>query len=311
MNAFKFGRLRPSVRTYVLAPACIFLVLMLCGIRTTSLCWAAQRTHQTHLLTSPKEAVDVVHRQQVFPLRVKSAILYDMTNQKIMYEQNPDKRIAPASLTKLLTLYLVYEAVKKGQMYPEEELSVSAKADRTGGSSMDVRAGHPISVLEVVKGIAIASANDGCMVVAENLGDGDSSKFVIMMNSKAQELGMSNSHFANPNGLPNKKQYTTARDMLSLAKEYLKRFPRSLSLHSQPVYIRDNVIKKNSNTLIGRCEGVDGLKTGFVASSGFNIVATAERNGRRLVAVVLGAQTPGIRARETQALLESGFATVK
>ncbi|WP_051261041.1 D-alanyl-D-alanine carboxypeptidase family protein [Desulfovibrio inopinatus] len=278
------------------------------GVISGEIACSTQLPRYLDISKPPQEAVSAVHRKDVFPLHVKSAILYDMTNSVVLYEQEADKRIAPASLTKLLTLYLVYEAVKDGEVSPEEELRISAKADRTGGSSMDVRTGNTVSLLEVVKGIAIASANDGCVVVAENLGHGDTSEFVKLMNDKAQALGMTQSHFANPNGLPNKRQYTTARDMLVLASAYLSHFPRSLALHSQPVYMRDSVVKKNSNKLIGTCDGVDGLKTGFVASSGFNIVATAERHGRRLVAVVMGAHSAAIRARETRALLEAGFA---
>jgi D-alanyl-D-alanine carboxypeptidase (penicillin-binding protein 5/6) len=243
-------------------------------------------------------------------LTVKSAMLWDMNTGGVLYEQNPDVQIPPASLTKVLTLYIIFDAIRQGKLRPWDVVEVSQRAASQGGSNMHLRAGEKVKVTELIKGIAVASANDACMAMAEYLENGNVDAFVNVMNDTAQRLGMTNSRFMNPNGLPADGQLTTARDMLRLASAYLEQFPKALTIHSMQFFTHNNRQRHNANALLGRYEGADGLKTGFVCASGYNIVATAKRGDTRLIAVVLGSRSAGIRLRETSKLLDKGFKTV-
>ncbi len=240
-------------------------------------------------------------------LRVRSAIAADAESGALLYEKDADKQIAPASLTKILTLYIVQEAIEQGKLSPDETVVVSRRAANASGSVMDLYAGERVSVRELMKGMAIASANDGCVAIAEHMG-GDVDGFVRMMNRKARSLGMVRTTFKTPNGLPADGQVTTARDMLKLARAYLKRFPQALEMHSTRNYFHNRRNHQNANRLLGEFEGADGLKTGFVNASGYNIIATARRGDKRIIAVTLGSTTSGIRKRETARLMETVFA---
>lgn len=245
-----------------------------------------------------------------FGVATKSAMVVDMENGKVLFAQEPDEQIPPASLTKILTLYLIRERLGAGTLHLDDIIPVSQEASHAGGSNMHLRTGEHVSLDDLIKGISVASANDGCVAIAEYLGKGDIQPFVDEMNRKAQELGMTNTHFVNPNGLPAEGQFTTARDMATLAQAYLKKFPESLAIHSMTEFTHNNRTRHNANSLLGRVEGVDGLKTGFVCASGFNIVVTAKRGDTRLVAAVLGARNRGVRQREATRLVEEGFKIV-
>jgi D-alanyl-D-alanine carboxypeptidase len=189
-------------------------------------------------------------------------------------------------------------------------VKISRKAGRTGGSKMFIQAGSEIPLKELLKGMAVVSANDASVAVAEYIG-GNVEEFVQQMNRKARELGMNRSFFKNPNGLPARGQLTTARDMMILASNYLRRFPESLDLHSQQYYTHRDITQRNRNSLLGQYPDADGLKTGWIIKSGYHIVATAKRGNTRLIAVVMGAKTPAIRTRETEKLLDEGFRMVR
>ncbi len=240
-------------------------------------------------------------------LNVKAAILINMTNGKVYYEQNPDKAIPPASITKLLTLFLVREAMRQGRLSPDTPIPVRSRAVLTGGSRMSLKTGEKVPLGELIKGISVVSANNACVAVAEYLGKGDPNRFVSQMNSKARNIGMANSKFKNPNGLPAPGQLSTARDIAKLSTNYLRTFPESLSVHSMTTHTFHGATHRNANSLLRTYKGVDGLKTGFVCASGYNITATARRGNTRLVAVVLGAQNSIIRQVETARLLDYGF----
>ena len=242
-------------------------------------------------------------------LNVHSAILMDMRTGRILVAQNANAPIQPASITKVLTLYLADEAIQDGRVQPGDQVKISRKAVRTGGSKMFIEAGSEIPLEELLKGMAVVSANDASVAVAEYIG-GDVKRFVARMNRKARQLGMTRSFFKNPNGLPAKGQFTTARDMLILASDYLQRFPESLDLHSQQYYTYRDITQRNRNSLLRYYPNADGLKTGWVRKAGYHIVATAKRGETRLIAVVMGAKTSGIRARETERLLDEGFRMV-
>lgn len=241
---------------------------------------------------------------------VHSAILMDATNGRVLYTRNADEPIQPASITKVLSLYLADEAIREGRVRPTDTVKISRKAGHTGGSKMFIQPGSEIPLAELLKGMAVVSANDASVAVAEYIA-GNVDAFVDMMNTKARELGMSRSVFKTPNGLPARGQYTTARDMLILASSYLKRFPEALDLHSQQYFTYADITQRNRNSLLRNYPDADGLKTGWVCESGYHIVATAKRGDTRLIAVVMGARTPGLRDREAQRLLDEGFAMVR
>lgn len=241
-------------------------------------------------------------------LNVKSALLMNLGTGKVYFSQNPDERIPPASITKVITLFLVRDALAQGRIKPDTLIPVSSQATHTGGSTMTLYKGEKVPLSEIIKGISVVSANNACVAVAEYLGKGDPSRFVAQMNAKAKSLGMSRTTFRNPNGLPASGQYSSARDIAQLSAAYLRRYPESLAIHSMTSHTYHGATHRNANSLLGRYDGADGLKTGFVCESGFNITATAKRGDTRLIAVVMGAQNPIVREVETERLLDYGFA---
>jgi D-alanyl-D-alanine carboxypeptidase (penicillin-binding protein 5/6) len=246
---------------------------------------------------------------EALKLTSRSAILMDMSTGRILFSHNADSAIQPASITKILSLYLAEEAIREGRVHPEDPVKISRKAGRTGGSKMYLEAGSEIPLEKLLKGMAVVSANDASVAVAEYIG-GDVEVFVEQMNRKAKELGMTSSLFRNPNGLPAKGQVTTARDMLILAREYLRSFPELLNLHSQQYFTYREITQHNRNTLLKRYPNADGLKTGWVHQAGYHIIATAARNNTRLIAVIMGARNPNIRTKEAERLLDEGFRMV-
>jgi D-alanyl-D-alanine carboxypeptidase len=245
-----------------------------------------------------------------FKLKAKSAILVNAANGKVLYTKNADRPMQPASLTKILTLYLVHETINEGKIYPSDRVKISADAYFTSGSSMYLEEGAEVELEDLIKGIAVVSANDASVAVAEHLG-GDVASFVKMMNARARELGMSRSHFLNPNGLPARGQVSTARDFAKLARAYITDFPESLNLHAMQSFTYRNITQTNHNVLLKHYPDVDGLKTGFVRAAGFHLIATARRDNTRLIAVVMGEKNPAIRAKEAAKLLDKGFKMTK
>lgn len=257
-------------------------------------------------------AAPIAARDDTGPLHlnVKSAFLMNMNTGKVYYSHDADERIPPASITKVLTLYIIREALAQKRVTENTPIPVSSLAIRTGGSTMSLYKGEKVPLSEIIKGISVVSANNACVAVAEYMGKGDSRRFVAQMNATAKSLGMSRSTFMNPNGLPATGQFSTARDIAKLSAAYLKRFPESLSIHSMTNHTYHGSTHRNANSLLGRYDGVDGLKTGFVCASGYNITATAKRGKTRLIAVVLGSRNPIVREVETARLLEYGFSQV-
>ncbi len=247
----------------------------------------------------PKQKAGVV-------LSAKSALVMDMRTGEILFSKNPNEPIAPASLTKILTLYLIYEALDEGRVQASDVVRVSSSVSQVNGSRMRIRPGSEIALGDLMKGMAIVSANDASVAAAEYIG-GDVGEFVRRMNVKALELGMTNSRFRNPSGLREGDQVTTAADVLSLSCAYINRFPQSLEIHSMPTFQYGRRIRNNTNHLLETNRYVDGLKTGHVAGSGYHLVVTARRDGTRLMAVVLGSKSSGARFREARTLIEDGF----
>jgi D-alanyl-D-alanine carboxypeptidase (penicillin-binding protein 5/6) len=239
-------------------------------------------------------------------LAAHSALLMDALTGQILYEKNPQLQMAPASFVKLMTLYLAFDALRAGQLKKDDMVTVSEKAWRIQGSKMFVKVGERVSVDELLKGIAIASGNDACIVLAEHMA-GSEEAFVARMNEKAALLGLKDTKFRNSHGMPAEGQVTTAFDMAALAKRYLEDHPESLAYHSTTEYEHNGIRQGNRNTLLQKNMGVDGLKTGHVEEVGYHLLATAKRDGQRMIAVVMGCQKMNQRGPDAQTLLEYGF----
>lgn len=257
------------------------------------------------LLAAPVAAHATSHET----LDVRSALLLDMSTGRIIYEQNADEPIPPASLTKVLSMYVALDQVRAGKASLKDTVKVSRRAFSTGGSRMFLKQGETLTLDDLLEGMAVSSGNDASVATAEHIG-GNVDNFVQMMNAKARALGMKNSVFRNPHGLPAAGQHTTARDMLTLSRAYLAQYPEALRYHSTRYIKHNKVITTNKNPLLGNCEGADGLKTGWVFASGYNIISTVKRGKTRLLAVVLGAETTQARAQEVNRLVEAGFRSV-
>ncbi len=236
----------------------------------------------------------------------QSAVLMDGLTGQVLYEQNPRLRIPPASFVKVLTLHLVFDALRAGQIKMEDLVTVSEKAWRIQGSKMFIKVGERVKVDDLLKGIAVASGNDACIAIAEHLA-GSEEVFVSKMNEKAALLGLKDSQFKNSHGMPADGQYTTAMDMALLARRYIEDHREALSLHSTAEFEYNKIRQGNRNTLLQKNAGVDGLKTGHTEESGYHLVATAKRDGERMIAVVMGCDKVRKRAPEAQKLLEYGF----
>jgi len=258
--------------------------------------------------TGPKAAApsSTPRQEAAVTVNAKSAMLMEAASGQILASQNQDERIPPASFVKVLTLYVVYDMLRNGQIHLTDEVYISKKAWETGGSKMFVELGSKVPLEEIMKGIAIVSGNDACVAVAEHI-SGSVEAFVKVMNETAQKLGMTNSHFENPHGLPNGQQYTTAYDMAVLARSYVNEFPDALKIHSTLEYAYSGISQYNRNRLLRKDSSVDGLKTGFVAEGGYHLLATAKRDERRLIAVVMGAKSPSVREEEALKLLNYGY----
>jgi len=240
----------------------------------------------------------------------QSAVLMDGLTGDILYQQNPDLKIPPASFVKVLTLYLVFDAIRAGQLKMEDMVTVSEKAWRsawkTDSSAMYIKVGERVKVEDLIKGVAIASGNDACIALAEHLA-GSEETFVSKMNEKAKILGLNDSQFRNTHGLPAEGQYITALNMAILARRYIEDHPQSLAVHSTTEFEYNGIRQGNRNLLLYKNIGVDGLKTGYIKESGYHLVATAKRNNQRMIAVVMGCDKMKKRAPEAMKLLDYGF----
>jgi D-alanyl-D-alanine carboxypeptidase (penicillin-binding protein 5/6) len=240
----------------------------------------------------------------------ESAVLMDAVTGQVLYEQNPNLRIAPASFVKVMTLYLVYDAIRAGKMKLDDLVTVSEtawkRAWKTDSSKMFIKVGDRVRVEDLLKGVAIASGNDACVALAEHL-SGSEEVFVSKMNEKAKLLGLKDSQFRNSDGLPADGQYITAMDMANLSRRYIEDHAGALALHSTTEFEYNGILQGNRNTLLTKNIGVDGLKTGHVKEAGYHLTATAKRDGQRMIAVVMGCDKVRKRAPEAQKLLEYGF----
>ena len=243
-------------------------------------------------------------------VNAREVLLIDVPTGTVMYAKEADTRMAPSSMTKMLTMYLVFEALKNGQLHMDDLLTVSENAWRQGqggSSTMFLNIGQQVRVEDLIRGVIIQSGNDAATVLAEKLGDGLESAFAEMMNAKAAQLGMSNSHFTNASGLPDPNNYSTARDLATLAQALMRDFPEDYHYFSELNFAYNGHPQGNRNPLLYKNLNVDGLKTGHTEEGGYGLTASAVRNGRRVLLVLNGMQDMQARADESAKVLAYGY----
>ncbi|HVJ30665.1 MAG TPA: D-alanyl-D-alanine carboxypeptidase family protein [Gammaproteobacteria bacterium] len=236
----------------------------------------------------------------------KSYHLIDFSTGKVLSANAADEQLAPASLTKLMTAYVVFGALESGRIRLDEQAHVSTKAWRTGGTRMFIDVNSDVGIDDLLHGLLIQSGNDAAVALAEHVA-GSVDAFVGEMNAAAQKLGMQNTVFKNPHGLPARGHYTSARDLAVLAKAIIEEFPDFYGIYAEREFSYNGIAQNNRNALLSRDPSVDGLKTGYTESAGYCLVTSAQRDGMRLIAVVLGAPSPRVRNDGAQKLLEYGF----
>jgi len=236
----------------------------------------------------------------------KSFILLDFNSGKVIAEKNADQRLAPASLTKIMTVYVVFRELKSGHLTLDEKVTISKKAWQTPGSRMFVEVNKQVSIENLLQGVIIQSGNDASVALAEHVA-GDEATFAAMMNQHAERLNMLDSHFENSMGLPSKNHYTTARDLAKLTVAVIREFPEYYRWDSEKEFTFNNITQPNRNKLLWRDKSVDGVKTGYTEEAGYCMVASAKREEMRLISVVMGTASANARANESQTLLNYGF----
>ncbi len=239
-------------------------------------------------------------------LSVKSYVLEDFNSGNVIAQSNADLRVEPASLTKIMTAYVIFRELAKGNLKLDDKVTISEKAWRTGGSRsfLEVNAQIPLEVL--LKGMIVQSGNDASVALAEHVA-GDESVFVQMMNQQAQRLRLNSTHFRNSMGLPDPEHYTTARDLASLTRAMIEEFPQYYPWHAIKEFDYNHIKQSNRNRLLWRDPSVDGVKTGHTESAGYCLIASAVRDGMRLISVVMGSRSENERANASNALLNYGF----
>lgn len=239
-------------------------------------------------------------------ISAKQAVLIDCETGKVLYGLNEEERAAPSSMTKLMTLYILFSEIAKGHVKLQDEFQVSELAQKQEGSRSFFKAGTMASVEDLIRSIVVHSGNDACVVVAEGL-FGDVSAFVKEMNEFAQAFGLKNTHFVNPMGLPDEEHYSSAADLAEIARRLIVDFPQLYHYFSEKEFTVNGISQGNRNTLLGNALGIDGLKTGHTRAGGYGIVVSADRGGRRLIVVVNGCAGTALRAQDACKVLAMGF----
>ena len=239
-------------------------------------------------------------------IAAKAYILMDHNSGIILAANNENEKRSPASLTKLMTSYVVFKRLKEEFITLDDEVKISEKAWRTGGSKSFIEVGKMIKLEDLLQGMIIQSGNDASVALAEHVA-GSEGTFVLFMNDYAQQIGMENTRFENASGLPHDDQYTTAKDMALLSSAMIRDFPVYYKWYSQKEFTYNNITQTNRNKLLFTDSTVDGLKTGWTQKAGYCLVTSANRVDMRLISVVLGSDSPAIRTSETEKLLDYGF----
>ncbi|MDI5934109.1 D-alanyl-D-alanine carboxypeptidase family protein [Halomonas kalidii] len=263
------------------------------------------------MLAAPQALAQAVPAPQTMipaapQLAAKSWFLMDADSGRVLVEHNADERLPPASLTKLMTAYLVERELHRGNITMDDMVQVSENAWRTGGSKMFIEVGTQVPIHELLHGIIIASGNDASVAVAEHLAGGEA-PFADLMNQHATRLGMHNTNYANATGLPHPEQYSSARDLTLLAQHIINDYPEHYAVYAEKYFTYNDIRQPNRNRLLWRDPTVDGLKTGWTTEAGYGLVASAKRDDMRLISAVMGTNSEESRAQETQKLLSYGF----
>lgn len=283
---FAFQRLR-------LVPLLLACLLMVSTLASAQSVPVPQPQPQTMIPSPPR-------------LAANSWILMDADSGRVLVEHNADERLPPASLTKLMTAYLVERELDRGNISMGDMIRVSENAWRTGGSKMFIEVDTQVSIRDLLYGIIIASGNDASVAVAEHLAGGEA-PFADLMNQHATRLGLHNTNFKNATGLPHPEQYSSARDMALLSQYIINDYPEHYAVYAEKYFTYNDIRQPNRNRLLWRDPSVDGLKTGWTTEAGYGLVASAKRDGMRLISVVMGTNSEEARAQETQKLLSYGF----
>lgn len=273
-----------------------------------------QSTHSMAEQSGPadleKPSPNKINKPLVTPaapvLNAKAYILIDVNSGKIIAEKNSEEKLPPASLTKMMTLYVISNALHNEQIHLTDSVRVSRDAWKIGGSRMFVKEGEQVTVENLLKGIIVDSGNDACVAMAEYVG-GSENAFTDIMNQQAQNLGMTNSHFTDSTGLPDPGLYTTAKDLAILGRSLINDFPQYYGWYKQKWFTYNGIRQPNRNRLLWRDNRVDGLKTGHTNDAGFCLVSSAKHDKMRLLAVVLGEPNDSTRADDSEKLLNYGF----
>jgi len=236
----------------------------------------------------------------------RAAIVVDVTSGAVLMEKNPDRPLPPASMSKLMTLNMVFEALDEGRLSLDDRMPVSEEAWRKGGSKMFVRVGDRIRVEDLIHGVTVQSGNDACIVLAEGLA-GTEAAFAAQMNRRAPEIGLTNSHFENATGWPADDHVMSVRDLATLATRIVTEFPQYHGYFSVMEFTWEDITQRNRNPLLYLDIGADGMKTGHTEEAGYGLTATVARDGRRVVVVVAGLDSPRARAVEAEKLVEWAF----
>ena len=262
------------------------------------------------LLAQPSPTPNAANQQIIIPsppqLAASGYLLMDADTGAVIVEHNADERLPPASLTKMMSSYIVSEEIEGGRITEEDMVNISVKAWRMGGSKMFIREGTQVSVKDLLLGVIVQSGNDATVALAEYI-SGSEDAFVDVMNQKAALMGMNDTHFENSTGWPAEGHLTTARDLGILARAIINDHPEHYALYKEKYFIWNDIRQPNRNLLLFRDETVDGLKTGHTEEAGYCLVASAKRNGMRLISVVMGTASENARAAESQKLLAYGF----
>lgn len=239
-------------------------------------------------------------------LTAKSYILLDADSGKVLASKEAEVRYEPASLTKMMSMYVISDAIKQGRLKATDKVRVSKSAWKMGGSKMFLKAGQEVTVEDLIKGIIVQSGNDATIAMAEHMA-GSESAFVDLMNQQAEILGMHNTHFVTSTGLPDPEHYTTAHDMAILSRAIIKDHPEHYHWYKDKWYSFNGIKQPNRNRLLWRDEDIDGIKTGHTKSAGYCLAASASKKGMRLISIILGASSEAARANDSQRLLNYGY----
>ncbi|MFK7855539.1 MAG: D-alanyl-D-alanine carboxypeptidase family protein [Granulosicoccus sp.] len=239
-------------------------------------------------------------------LSANSFLLFDHVSGEVLASKDPDKRIEPASLTKMMTAYIVSAEIKRGSITLDEPVIISAEAQSMPGSRMFIEADTVVPLRDLLRGLIIQSGNDASVALAEHIAASELG-FVDMMNRMAESLGMESTNYTNASGLPDPDHYTTAKDLGKIASAIIREHPDTYKLYSEKEFTYNEITQKNRNTLLWRDESVDGMKTGHTEAAGYCLVASAQRDGMRLISIVLGTASDKARISESQKLLNYGY----